>query len=227
MATSSPTSSTTFVPRTCVAAGAILHTRDGHTVAAHYGSVQGELAVCMKSVGLADRSDLGVFELRGDQALLDRALIARFGDPPLATGNGRRLRSVWYLRVDARHTLLVGPHAALAHGPAIGKAVTAATCRTATSERRWRWSAFIGRVRAPADGGRPTRGLAIGAIGGDPGDPAVVAILREPAPLPRGVRVADVEPFWSPLLHAGEPLGAASSGADALGLLNVASLSAC
>jgi len=101
------------VPKTCLAASAGLHHRDGHTVVAHYGSVSAEIAVCKKSVGLADHSDYGVLELRGDRETLDRALIARFGDPPLTIGNGRRLHSVWYVRMDAHHTLLVGPHAAV------------------------------------------------------------------------------------------------------------------
>src|SRR5215203_1491816 len=75
----------------------------------------------MKSVGLADRSDLGALELRASASLLDRALAARLGDPPVPPGSGRRLRNVWYLRLDSRRTLLVGPHAALASGPTIGK----------------------------------------------------------------------------------------------------------
>ncbi|MGH2898628.1 MAG: hypothetical protein ACRDMZ_08135, partial [Solirubrobacteraceae bacterium] len=109
------------VPQTCIAAGAVLHERDGHMVAADYGSVPGEIAVCMKSVGLADRSDYGALELRGEQSLLDRALTDRLGDPALAPGTGRRLRSVWYLRIDQRRTLLVGPYGALATGPPIGR----------------------------------------------------------------------------------------------------------
>lgn len=109
------------VPHTCVAAGAVLRERDGRTVTANYGSVPAEIAVCMKSVGLADRSDYGAFELRGEQNLLDRALTTRLGDPPLAPGTGRRMRSVWYMRLDQRRALLVGPHAALASGPPIGK----------------------------------------------------------------------------------------------------------
>ena len=137
------------VPQTCLAASAALHDHDRYTVVAHYGSVPGEIAVCMKSVGLADRSDYGVLELRGDRELLDRALSARLGDPPLAIGTGRRLRSVWYLRLDARQTLLVGPHAALASGPRSGADVTAATCRTATSAHRWRSSASS--AHAPRD----------------------------------------------------------------------------
>src|SRR5204863_168365 len=53
------------VPGACLAACAVLHELDGYTVVAHYGSVSGEIAVCMKSVGLADRSDFGAGEPLG------------------------------------------------------------------------------------------------------------------------------------------------------------------
>jgi glycine cleavage system aminomethyltransferase T len=179
----------------------------------------------MKSVGLADRSDLGVLELRGDRELLDRALRARLGDPPLALRTGRRLRSVWYLRVDARQTLLVGPHAALASGPAIGRGRD----RTDLPHRDIGASlAIVGivgpraaRLLAAAN----LRGdLADGAIGGGAGDADVVAILRESQRSYLAlVRAAAADEFWARLLTAGEPLGAALVGYDALTLLKASS----
>ncbi len=228
MVTTSATSRTASVPGTCIAAGAVLHTRDAHTVVAHYGSVQGEIAVCMKSVGLADRSDFGVLELRGDQGLLDRALVARFGDPPLAAGSGRRLRSVWYIRVDARRTLLVGPHAALASGPAIGKGRD----RTDLPHRDIGASLAIVSVIGPRASRLLTRAglpgeLAIGAAAGDPADPSLVTLLRESQRRFLAlVRAADADAFWARLLAVGEPLGAAHVGCDALTLLNASSVSA-
>lgn len=215
------------VPDTCLAAGAVLHEREGRPVVAHYGSVPGEIAVCMKAVGLADHSDYGVLELRGDQALLDRALITRFGDPPLATGSARRLRNVWYLRLDARHILLVGPHAALASGPAIGRGRD----RSDLPHRDLGASlAIIGIV-----GPRATRllakaalpaALAIGGIGTDPGDPAVVAILRESQRRYLALVRADAaDSMWTRLVAAGEPLGAAFVGWEALALLDASSAS--
>lgn len=56
----------------CLAAGAVLHPRDGHTVATDYGSVAAEMAVGMKSVGLADRSD----SARGSCAVIRTCLTA-------------------------------------------------------------------------------------------------------------------------------------------------------
>jgi glycine cleavage system aminomethyltransferase T len=213
------------VPETCLAAAAALQERDGHTVIAHYGSVPGEIAVCMKSVGLADHSDYGVLELRGDREPLDRALIARFGDPPLAVGTARRLHDVWYLRMDAHHTLLVGPHAALASQPPVGRGRD----RSDLPHRDIRASlAIIGIVgpratRLLAAAGLPGK-LAIGSIGAVAGDPSILAILRESQRRYLVlVRAHDADALWAHLLAAGEPLGAAFVGFHALALLNASS----
>jgi glycine cleavage system aminomethyltransferase T len=53
--------------------GATMVERHGRRVAAHFGSPPGEEAVCLKSVGLADRSDRTTLELRGD---VDAGLLA-------------------------------------------------------------------------------------------------------------------------------------------------------
>lgn len=216
------------VPDVCLRAHGVLQDRDGHRIVAHYGSVAGEIAACMKSVGLSDRSDYGVLELRGDRELLDRALIDRLGDPPLAVGSGRRPRSVWYLRVHARRALLVGPHAALASGPPIGRGRD----RSDLSHRDIGTSlALVGIIgpraaRLLAAAGLPGD-LPIGAVGGDARDGDVVAILREGRRRYLAlVRAETAEDFWAGLLAAGKPLGAAFVGYDALMLLNASSCAA-
>jgi len=216
------------IPATCLGAGAMLGERDGQTVATHYGSTPGEIAVCMKSVGLADRSDLGTLELRAERSLLDRALTARLGDPAVAPGAARRLRNVWYVRLEPRRTLLVGPHGALASGPMIGKGHDRAelTCKDIHSS-----VAIISVVgpragRLMAAAGLPDD-LPIGALGRDPQDPAVMAILRESQRrLLVLVKTAAIDAVWARLLAAGEPLGAAFVGCDALTLLGAAPLEA-
>ncbi len=66
--------------------------------------------------------------------------------------------------------------------------------------------------------------LAIGAIGRDQRDAGVLAILRESQ---RRflvlVRTSDADALWTRLLAAGEPLGAAFVGFDALTLLGASS----
>jgi glycine cleavage system aminomethyltransferase T len=211
------------VPSACLAAGAVLHTGEWSTVVAHYGSVAAEIAVCLKSVGLADHSDYGVLELRGDRALLDRALTARLGDPPLAIGSARRLRDVWYLRLDARRTLLVGPRSALASGPMIGRGRDRAELQHHDIGSSLTIVGIVGprAARLVAAVGLPDK-LAIGAIGRDGSDPGVVAILRESQRRYLGVVRRDRgDAFWARLVEAGKPLGAAFVGCDALSLLNV------
>ena len=202
----------------------MLAERDGHTIVASYGSVPGEIAVCMKSVGLADRSDLGALELRAPSSLLDRALAARLGDPGVAIGSARRLRDIWHLRIDARKTLLVGPHAALAAAPQIGKGADRAELACKDIGATLAAISVVGprAMRLLAAAGLPDD-LSIGAIGRDRNDPSLIAILRESQ---RRVLLLVKGPAgdatWSRLLAAGEPLGAAFVGCDALTLLGVA-----
>lgn len=210
------------LPYACLAAGAVLHDRGGHTVIAHYGSVPGEIAVCMTSVGLADHSDYGVFELRGERGLLDGALIARLGDPPPATGTGRRLRGVWYVRLHARPTLLVGPHAALASTLVLGRERDRSDLPLRDIGASLAIVGIIGprAARLLAAAGLPGE-LPIGAIGADAADRRIVAILRESQRRFLAlVRAEAADAFWARLLSAGELLGAAFVGHDALTLLN-------
>ncbi|MEY2514567.1 MAG: hypothetical protein QOJ89_1925 [bacterium] len=202
----------------------MLGERSGRTVVSHYGSVPGEIAVCMKSVGLADRSDLGVHELRAEKSLLDRALAARLGDPPIAPGSARRLREVWYLRLDGRHAFVVGADAALSKASALAKGSERADLSLRDIGASVRLISVVGprAGRLMAAAGLPDE-LAIGAIGRDRLDPSVVAILRESQRrLLLVVKAPAVDALWSRLLGAGEPLGAAFVGCEALALLGAA-----
>lgn len=55
--------------------GATMATRHGRRVPAHFGSVGAEEAVCLRSVGMADRADRETFELRGFPGALENALV--------------------------------------------------------------------------------------------------------------------------------------------------------
>jgi hypothetical protein len=63
-------------------AGAVIDGRTG--VAAHYGSAAGELAVCARGAGIADRSDLRKLELTGSGLQLEAAAAG-----PIAVGGCR------------------------------------------------------------------------------------------------------------------------------------------
>jgi len=56
--------------------GATMVIRHGKCVAAHFGSAASEAAVCLQTVGIADRSDRTTFELRRAPHDLDEALAA-------------------------------------------------------------------------------------------------------------------------------------------------------
>jgi glycine cleavage system aminomethyltransferase T len=55
--------------------GAAMASRHGRRVPAHFGSVAAEEAVCLRSVGMADRSDRDTFELRGTPSTVESALV--------------------------------------------------------------------------------------------------------------------------------------------------------
>src|ERR1700734_3669326 len=54
--------------------GATMVNRDGRCVAAHYGSPTSEVAVCLTTVGIADRCDRTTLEFRGAEQDIELAL---------------------------------------------------------------------------------------------------------------------------------------------------------
>jgi glycine cleavage system aminomethyltransferase T len=70
--------------------------RHGKRVAAHFGSAASEAAVCLRTVGIADRSDRTTFELRGAPHDIDEALTA------LGSLDGR----AWSARTNPRSAIV-------------------------------------------------------------------------------------------------------------------------
>jgi glycine cleavage system aminomethyltransferase T len=66
-------------------AGAVMTSRAGRPVAVHYGSAAAELAVCVRAVGIVDRSDLSTLTLEAPPAQL-AALMARLVGRTVAPG---------------------------------------------------------------------------------------------------------------------------------------------
>jgi glycine cleavage system aminomethyltransferase T len=124
--------------------------------------------------------------------------------------------------------LLAGPYSALAGGPPIG----AGRERSDLPHKDIRATVAILSIIGPrasrllaAAASLPSE-LAIGAVGRDPVDANVIVILRESQ---RRflvlVRARGADALWTRLLTAGEPLGAAFVGLDALTLLSASSAS--
>ena len=85
-------------------AGATMVARHGWWVAAHYGSPAGELALCETAVGLADRSDLGKLELRGERSALEQ-LVGQLSGGSVDPGDALQAQGAWWCAVSRTHVL--------------------------------------------------------------------------------------------------------------------------
>jgi len=85
-------------------AGATMVARHGWWVAAHFGSPGGELALCETAVGLADRSDLGKLELRGERSALEQ-LVGQLSGGSVDPGDALLAGGAWWCAVSPTHVL--------------------------------------------------------------------------------------------------------------------------
>lgn len=76
-------------------AGAVLSVREGKPVAVHFGSAAAELAVCVRAVGLVDRSDLSTLALEAPPAQLS-ALMNRLVGATVSPGGLVSTRDAWW-----------------------------------------------------------------------------------------------------------------------------------
>lgn len=87
-------------------AGAAMGARHGWLVAANFGSTPGELALCETKVGLADRSDLGKFELRAPRDDLD-VLVGQLSGGEIRPGDALEAAGAWWCSVSSSRALVV------------------------------------------------------------------------------------------------------------------------
>jgi len=107
---------------TLITAGAAFTTRAGVRVAAHFGSVAAEMAVCRHGVGLSDRSDDGTIELRGTPEAV-AAVVERVTGERLVPGRALRSCGAWWCPVTRHRVLVVAERSAAAD---LGVVLTAA-----------------------------------------------------------------------------------------------------
>jgi glycine cleavage system aminomethyltransferase T len=93
-------------------AGGVMVLRNGHQVAAHFGSTATEVAVCVKRVGLAVRSDLAAIDVVGAEAWLDHFLAEVLGPQVPSLGRARRIAGTWCCRVASDRAVVIGPWSA-------------------------------------------------------------------------------------------------------------------
>jgi glycine cleavage system aminomethyltransferase T len=149
-------------------AGGVSALRHGRPVVIHYGSAAAELAVCLRAVGLVDRSELVKLDLRGAPGELG-ALLSEVIDGPPAPGGARRAGRAWWCAAAAdRVVVLADPAGGRSLAERL-RALARGRVHVAVADRSDAWAA-IGLV------GRAAPGLLarLGAYGPE-GDPRAVA----------------------------------------------------
>jgi glycine cleavage system aminomethyltransferase T len=161
-------------------AGAVLTARDGSTVAVNYGSAAGELAVCVRAVGLVDRADLRTLMIEAPPAQLER-VIPRLLGGPLQPGGMRYADGAWWCGARPDQVIVVcepGPARRLA--ARLGSSQQLAV-RVSDQSAAWEAIELLGSATSEV-----LRAL---RVYGDTGDP------RTAAPFSLGT-VADVPVMW-------------------------------
>jgi glycine cleavage system aminomethyltransferase T len=202
------------------AAGAVMVLRDGHPVAGNFGSAATELAVCVKRVGLAVRSDLDVLEVTGAEPWLSHFLADALGGRPCPPGRACRVAGTWCCRLSADRALVVGSWSAAARWALLGR--RAIVTGTAVE--------VAGRARTDGAltlvGPRAARLLTDAGLSADmaPGGVRETLLAGAPAVLlretdERWLLIMDSEragDAWRALLQAGRSLGLSLVGTEAL-----------
>lgn len=206
-------------------ADAVVVQHKGCAMAANYGSVAGELAVCLKRVGLVDRPELELFELRGRAQWLDQLLGAGVGDAVPAAGRASAVAENEIWRVAPDWAMVLGPHATLTRWRRLTghHLITGATITCV--ERSSEYSAVLlvgpraGRVLAAAGLAEelPVGAVASWSVAGDD-----VLIAREGPDRFQLLLPTQGGAARRALLEAGEPLELGHVGFEALELLTAA-----
>ena len=195
-------------------AGARMVQRAGHRIAADFGSVGGEVAVCRHAVGLVDRCDRRSFVLRGEAAALDATTVVMAGRR-VGRGSAVHLDEGWLCRLTPEE-LLVRCEAREA-GRCRERLVAAAPGATAIGDASDEHAA-VGLVGPHAED--LLRGLGLPeatpiARVAVHGVPAI--LLREDEHRFEVVMAPDrAREVWEALREAGRPLGISCVGCEAL-----------
>jgi glycine cleavage system aminomethyltransferase T len=201
-------------------AGGVMSQREGHAVAAHFGSAATELAVCVKRVGLAVRSDLDALEITGPEPWLTHFLEGSLGGHAPAAGVAVRTAGSWCCRVAPDRASVVGPWSAAARWAGIVRhaVVTGATVDCTDRSDSATALTLVGpRAARLLDDAGLEPDLRVGGVRESWFAGSSVLVLREAAD--RFLLVLDADhavDAWQELFDAGRTLGLSMVGADAL-----------
>jgi hypothetical protein len=202
-------------------AGAVMTPRGDRIIAAHFGSVSGELSVCRKHAGLAVRTDLDVLELGARAERLELALARLLGGAALPPGGAARIGSAWCAHAEPDRALVVGPPGAVA---SVRRLTAGAALALRSREPELTPIELVGpRVRGVlARAGLPAD-LAPQAVRRCWWrDGTVVLLCEDRDRLLLLVPASDAGAAWHELLAAGRPLELSCVGLDALARLAAA-----
>lgn len=87
-------------------AGAVFARHDGRPVVVNFGSAAGELAVCVRAVGLVDRSELTKLVLEAPAAQLAHLVIRLAGSGP-AAGRALQMGGAWWCGLAADRVIVL------------------------------------------------------------------------------------------------------------------------
>jgi aminomethyltransferase folate-binding domain-containing protein len=179
-------------------AGGVMVMRDGHQVAAHFGSTATEVAVCVKRVGLAVRSDLAAMDTAPD------------GHQVPSPGRARRIAGTWYCRVASDRAVVIGPRSELRGQPKPRRDRTVLTLVGPKAHQ------------VLADAGL-RNGLELGGLRESWFADSPAILLRESAAsYLLVVDTTEAGEAWRTLLDAGRSLGLSMVGAEAIARLAAA-----
>jgi heterotetrameric sarcosine oxidase gamma subunit len=201
-------------------AGGVMSDREGHPVAANFGSAASELAICVKRVGLAVRSDLDALEIDGPEPWLTDFLEGTLGGRVPAEGEAVRTARSWCCRVAPDRAIVIGPWSAAARWGAIVRHASVTGAAVDCTDRSESATALtlVGprAARLLDDAGLepdlPVGGVRESWFAGTP-----VLMLREAAD--RFLLLLDADhavDAWQELFDVGRALGLSMVGAEAL-----------
>lgn len=194
--------------------------RGGRRVPLSYGSAAGELAVCMRSVGLVDREDLRVTEIQGDPLALDLLTsdaLARELRPGEAASRGL---AVWG-RTGGGTAVVIGPEGTPLSPFPDGSGRSPATAALAIAEDSLVAIGVVGPATATVlamlvsgavpVAGRYDSGARMAEIAGAPTSLVAIDGSRALLLVERDRAVA----AWNEVRAAGRPFGLGYVGAEA------------